>query len=221
MFIRSLRLMFNDTGASGSSSTENPDPNAGNPPAEQQQPGTPGTPATGTPSNEPQLNAHGYPDNTPIASMTAEHQAAYWKFHSRKHEADLEIERKKNLSDEEKEADRLRAEGAASAGATHLADAVEGHLTALTGKTEAEITAALEFVDVSRFAGANGRLDKTKVKAFADTLGKTSEPTPPGDFQQRYTQGLQRTAAPGQRTAGTIASIKADALERMRPAAGK
>lgn len=33
------------------------------------------------------LNEHGYPDNTPVAEMAAEHQAAYWKYHSRKHEA--------------------------------------------------------------------------------------------------------------------------------------
>ncbi|EHM24208.1 hypothetical protein SPW_7302 [Streptomyces sp. W007] len=38
----------------------------------------------GTP---PAVNEHGYPDNTPTADMTAEHQAAYWKHYARKHEA--------------------------------------------------------------------------------------------------------------------------------------
>ncbi|PPS86403.1 DUF4355 domain-containing protein [Streptomyces sp. MH60] len=33
------------------------------------------------------VNEHGYPDNTPTAEMTAEHQVAYWKHHARKHEA--------------------------------------------------------------------------------------------------------------------------------------
>lgn len=33
------------------------------------------------------VNEHGYPDATPVADMTPEHQAAYWKHHARKHEA--------------------------------------------------------------------------------------------------------------------------------------
>ncbi|MEV4971954.1 hypothetical protein [Streptomyces scopuliridis] len=33
------------------------------------------------------VNEHGYPDNTPTADMTPEHQVAYWKHHARKHEA--------------------------------------------------------------------------------------------------------------------------------------
>jgi hypothetical protein len=32
------------------------------------------------------VNEHGYPDATPVADMSAQHQAAYWKFQSRKHE---------------------------------------------------------------------------------------------------------------------------------------
>lgn len=35
----------------------------------------------------PQLNEHGYPDATPVASMEPAEQAAYWKHQSRKHEA--------------------------------------------------------------------------------------------------------------------------------------
>lgn len=33
------------------------------------------------------VNEHGYPDATPVADMTSEHQVAYWKHHARKHEA--------------------------------------------------------------------------------------------------------------------------------------
>ncbi|MFF1684516.1 MULTISPECIES: hypothetical protein [unclassified Streptomyces] len=32
------------------------------------------------------VNEHGYPDNTATADMTPEHQVAYWKYQSRKHE---------------------------------------------------------------------------------------------------------------------------------------
>lgn len=35
------------------------------------------------PAPEVTLNEHGYPDNTPVAEMSAEHQAAYYKHHSR------------------------------------------------------------------------------------------------------------------------------------------
>jgi small-conductance mechanosensitive channel len=42
------------------------------------EPTTPPTPAA--------VNEHGYPDATPIADMSSEHQAAYWKHQSRKHE---------------------------------------------------------------------------------------------------------------------------------------
>ncbi|MFG3014296.1 hypothetical protein ACGFZB_28535 [Streptomyces cinerochromogenes] len=38
-------------------------------------------------SSTPQVNEHGYPDATPVADMTPEHQVAYWKHHARKHEA--------------------------------------------------------------------------------------------------------------------------------------
>ncbi|WP_329168286.1 hypothetical protein OG709_29835 [Streptomyces sp. NBC_01267] len=34
----------------------------------------------------PAVNEHGYPDATPVTEMAAEHQAAYWKYQSRKHE---------------------------------------------------------------------------------------------------------------------------------------
>lgn len=41
---------------------------------------------TATPA-APIVNEYGYPDATPVADMTPEHQVAYWKHHARKHEA--------------------------------------------------------------------------------------------------------------------------------------
>ncbi|MFD9442166.1 hypothetical protein [Streptomyces sp. NPDC060001] len=32
------------------------------------------------------VNEHGYPEATPVADMSAEHQAAYWRYHSKKWE---------------------------------------------------------------------------------------------------------------------------------------
>lgn len=43
----------------------------------------PATEADETNTPEVTLNEHGYPANTPVAEMSAEHQAAYYKHHSR------------------------------------------------------------------------------------------------------------------------------------------
>lgn len=45
--------------------------------------GAPATEADETNTPEVTLNEHGYPANTPVAEMSAEHQAAYYKHHSR------------------------------------------------------------------------------------------------------------------------------------------
>ncbi|MGW6855792.1 hypothetical protein [Streptomyces xanthophaeus] len=51
----------------------------------------------------PVLNEHGYPDGTPTADMTPEHQVAYWRHHARKHEA------RANAAPDAAELERLRA----------------------------------------------------------------------------------------------------------------
>jgi hypothetical protein len=51
----------------------------------------------------PKVNEHGFPDNTPTADMTPEHQAAYWKHHARKHE------QRANAAPDAAELERLRA----------------------------------------------------------------------------------------------------------------
>lgn len=55
------------------------------------------------PETPPAVNEHGYPDNTPTAEMTPEHQAAYWKFQSRKHE------QRASQAPDSTELERLRA----------------------------------------------------------------------------------------------------------------
>ncbi|WP_369147036.1 hypothetical protein [Streptomyces sp. R44] len=56
--------------------------------------------------NTPQINEHGYPDNTPTSEMTPEHQVAYWRHHARKHEA------RANAGPDAAELERLRARDA-------------------------------------------------------------------------------------------------------------
>jgi membrane protein involved in colicin uptake len=52
------------------------------------------------------VNEHGYPDGTPTADMTPEHQIAYWKHHARKHE------QRANTAPDAAELERLRAAAA-------------------------------------------------------------------------------------------------------------
>jgi hypothetical protein len=46
----------------------------------------PGDQGAGGGGGAPKLNEHGYPDNTPHTEMSPEHQAAYWRYHSKKWE---------------------------------------------------------------------------------------------------------------------------------------
>lgn len=179
----------------------------GTPPAET----TPDTPPTGTPS-EPVLE-NGFPANTRTADMTAEQQIAYWKFHSRKHEdnvrakeQELEQEREKHRSDEDKAADELRRQGEATGAARFIGEAVHGQLRALTGKSDEDLSTALEFVDVNRFV-KDGRIDRDKLTAFATQLGTAAPaaPTPPTNPLATAVAGMTRTDAPGApRTGGSI-----------------
>ncbi|MET9480935.1 hypothetical protein [Streptomyces sp. NPDC006638] len=54
------------------------------------------------PAIPPAVNEHGFPDNTPVADMPAEHQVAYWKHHARKHE------QRANQAPDAAELERLR-----------------------------------------------------------------------------------------------------------------
>jgi hypothetical protein len=63
----------------------------------------PGAGGGGGATGAPQVNEHGYPDATPIAEMSAEHQAAYWKHQSRKHE------QRASAAPDAAELERLRA----------------------------------------------------------------------------------------------------------------
>ncbi|WP_328742899.1 hypothetical protein OG436_29345 [Streptomyces caniferus] len=56
-----------------------------------------------TPPAPPAVNEHGFPDNTPTAEMSPEHQVAYWKHHARKHE------QRANGAPDAAELERLRA----------------------------------------------------------------------------------------------------------------
>lgn len=88
--------------------------------------------------NGPQLNDHGFPDATPVADMAPEHQVAYWKHQSRKHEA------RANAVPTAEELEKLRADAAelATRKASELTETERLQAEAATAKAEAEAAKA-------------------------------------------------------------------------------
>lgn len=138
----------------------------------------------------PAVNEHGYPDNTPTADMTPEHQVAYWKHHARKHEqaakagpdaaelerlraAETELNTRKaaELSDTE----RLQAEKATAeqSAATARAEADAAVRKALL--LEVAISKSLTTTQAARLQGST----KEELEADADALLKDFAPVAP------------------------------------------
>lgn len=129
----------------------------------------------------PTVNEHGYPDATPVADMTPEHQVAYWKHHARKHEAAAksapdaaELERLRAAEAElaqrkaadMTEAERVQAEKAAAeaAAATAKAEAEAAQRRALL--LEVAFDKGLTPAQASRLQGST----KEELEADADSL---------------------------------------------------
>ncbi|MET9959338.1 hypothetical protein ABZ128_09650 [Streptomyces sp. NPDC006326] len=114
------------------------------------------------PVTPPAVNEHGYPEATPVAEMSADHQAAYWRFHSKKWEglakaapdaaelerlraADAELATRKaaDLSETERlqaerDAAKAEADAAKSAAATATASLLRAQVAADKGLTTAQ-----------------------------------------------------------------------------------
>ncbi|MFE7624249.1 hypothetical protein [Streptomyces sp. NPDC057509] len=141
----------------------------------------------GTVDDGVSVNEHGYPDNTPTADMSPEHQVAYWKHHARKHEAaskaapdaaelerlraaDAELATRKaaELSDVERvQAEKATAEAAA---ATARAEADAAVRKALL--LEVAIAKSLTTTQAARLQGST----KEELEADADALLKDFAP---------------------------------------------
>ncbi|MFE0326340.1 hypothetical protein ACFW08_05925 [Streptomyces sp. NPDC058960] len=102
----------------------------------------------------PQVNEHGFPDATPVAEMSAEHQAAYWRHHSRKWEQTAKA------APDAAELERLRAAEAelAQRKAADMTDAERLKAEADAAKAEAEAAKA-------QAATATAQLLRTTVAA--------------------------------------------------------
>lgn len=128
----------------------------------------------------------GFPENTPIAEMSVEQQAAYWKHQARKHETtakgranydDVVAEnarlRAATQTDAEKAIEQARKEATDAATAT-VRSQFAGQLVAakleaaLAGRIPADkIAAQVAFLDPSKFLTDTGEVDTDKVTQYA------------------------------------------------------
>lgn len=160
------------------------------------------TPAQPVPSQQPVQAAtgeRGYPENTPVAEMTVEQQAAYWRHHARKHEdrlkaIDVTPEELTRLRESDAEMQRLadasrtdmeRVEARATAAEQRVA-AIEPELLRLQAAVKAALPA-----DVSSklIAGARRIVGATAEEFEADAadyfgsapiqFGPSAPPVPP------------------------------------------
>lgn len=184
-------------------------------------PAVPGTPApsvtdeVGTPANP------GFPAQTKIVDMTAEEQAAYHKFYSRKHEAEakenarlLEEERQKNLTADQRREQELIAQGSALGAQPFIADAVAGRLMGITHLDEETVNRALAYTNTDTFL-TEGRVDPVKVAEYATLLGGGGTPAaPPAPVAPTsLLAGLQATGAP---RGGTTPPVTVSIADRQK-----
>jgi hypothetical protein len=134
----------------------------------------------------------GYPADTPVAEMSVDQQAAYWKHQARKHESTVKAradyddlkskatqyddlvrttqsEQERAIADARKQA---AEEATAAARKTYGGQLVEAHLTAaLAGRLDKDAREALlEGVDRNRFLAEDGSVATDKVTAWADRV---------------------------------------------------
>ncbi|MFJ3084487.1 hypothetical protein ACIPJG_32685 [Streptomyces halstedii] len=169
------------------------------------------------------VNEHGYPDNTPTADMTPEHQVAYWKHHARKHEAaskaapdaaelerlraaeaELATRKAAELSDVERvQAEKATAEAAAATARVEADAAVRKALL-----LEVAIAKSLTTTQAARLQGST----KEELEADADALLK--------DFAPAGGTGTYRVGGDRGSDVGSTGGVTSGA-ERFRQKHGK
>ncbi|MDR1265927.1 MAG: hypothetical protein LBK42_10320 [Propionibacteriaceae bacterium] len=166
----------------------------------------------------------GFPAGTPLAEMTVEQQAAYWKHHARRHEGaakaardEADQLRKAALTDQEKAVedvkDAARREGEATDRwrRTAVTEAVIGAAKAAgrytTDEDKAAVGALLSMIDPVALITEEGELDRAKIE---QAIGRPSnDPPARGSGYAARTARLQ----PGGAGAGSVAAAKAAFLE--------
>ena len=159
------------------------------------------------------VNKSGFPDNTPVAKMTVEQQANYWKHQARKHEdrvkafggltpeqlTQLREKAEKHdkleydlASDHEKAITDARTAAAAAAAAMFVPQIVNAQLDAAAarkGVSGEALAKALEFVDHEKFLNDDGAIDAAKVQSFVDGIAPAKGTQPKGPSLTGHSAG--------------------------------
>lgn len=131
----------------------------------------------------------GFPENTPVADMTAQQQAAYWKHQARRHEdrakqAPSEAEltelraakeerdqlRQAQMTDAEKAVEAARAEGEKTARLALAPDLVAAEFRAQAAGRIPGLDALVEDLNHAKFLTAEGRPDHDAISARVQAL---------------------------------------------------
>jgi DNA-binding helix-hairpin-helix protein with protein kinase domain len=149
----------------------------------------PAPPAPPAPPAEP---ATGFPADTPVAEMTTEQQAAYWKDKARKHEAranargdyddikakaaELDKIREQQMSETEKAVTKAREEALAEGKRQAMTDLSSKYTRAMLetalgtrGRTPEQVETLLRHVNFESYV-ANGEPDTDAIAAYADSI---------------------------------------------------
>lgn len=139
-----------------------------------------------------------FPADTPVAEMTTEQQAAYWKHQARKHEDTVkkrgdydDLKRKAaehdrlveaSRTEHEREVQKARDEAKAEARAESAPRLVTAEFRAAAkGRIDPErLTSLLEPLDLKRFLDGDGEVDTDKVSKYVDGIAPAT-----GSQQQR------------------------------------
>lgn len=188
--------------------TENKDPKV---PAKDDDEGKQ-TPPANEPGNEaPKVNAHGFPDDTPLAEMSVDQREAYWKHKARKHEntvkalpkdleaikSDAEKWRQSQLTPDQAKDEELRnsireevRKDLLKQNAPKLVSAEFKTLVgdAIPAKT---LKAFLDDMDHTKYITDDGEVDTERVKNRVKDL-VPEEPAPSNRRQSRTHQGVRK-----------------------------
>lgn len=184
-----------------------------------------------------------FPAETPVADMTAEQKAEYWRYHAKKHEknrkpddfdqiaADAAAFRAKPPAapaegDTAAAAAAAKTEGIAEGRAAALKDTLPVVLeTAIRSKNpdidDDDLESIIDDLDLNKFITQTGGLDAARVQKLADKHAVKANPsTTPGAPGDPLAQALghhQQQPGGSSTAGGSVASLREQARERIQP----
>lgn len=162
-----------------------------------------------------QLNEHGYPDNTPVADMPADQQAAYWRYHARKHETTAKA--RGDYDDLKAKADELEKLKREQMQPDEKALAEARDQAAKDAETKIRSEYAAKLVDAEIKAASAGRMDDTQREVLLDGLDRTRFLTEAGDVDtDKVTAYVNAIAPAGEKRATDLGQGRRDG----KPAGG-